>query len=85
MKKYTSKTYETREILRSQQKTAREYIDKVRYASGPYAADCYIGGLILGIAEYMTDRYGRRAAYNYLAGFADDLMFAESSDERLGK
>ena len=74
----------TRDInanLEAQQRAARDYIETIRLASGGLAADCYVGGLMLGIVEYMIDQYGRRAAYNYSAGFADDLMFAEGSDE----
>lgn len=71
--------------LRAAQRITRECIDKVLADDGTLAADLYVGGLLLGISEYMTDRYGRRAAYNFLAGFADDLIFPESSDKQLGR
>jgi hypothetical protein len=63
--------------LKSQQRAARNHIESIRIASGSLAADCYVSGLLLGITEYMIERYGRAAAYDYLAGFADDVITPE--------
>ena len=65
------------ERLRTCQKVTFEAIEKVLAEHGAYQANCYSGGLLLGLAQSMIKRYGRRAAYDYFQQFVDGLVISE--------
>lgn len=69
----------TLEIIEQAERSASNQLTIMLSGSGDQACLAYAGGLVGGVANFLSRQFGARAAYDVIQGIADCVVVGEGT------